>query len=69
MESFSQKNNGEDLRTKNWSDQQAFDPGREIFHLEHIFTGSMFFAKLNEHHEPALFIQIGGNGCVRLKAL
>lgn len=51
MEAFSQKNNGEDLRTKNWSDQQAFDAGREIFHLEHIFTGSMFFAKLNEHYE------------------
>jgi len=33
-----------DLRMRKWSEQPAFDKGRQkgIFHLEHVYTGDMF---------------------------
>lgn len=41
---FSKLRPSEELRALRWSDQPSFDPGRKLFHLEHIYTGDMFRA-------------------------
>lgn len=38
----------EDIRNKDWTDQQSFDPGRKVFILEHVFTGDMFRCMIDE---------------------
>ena len=38
----------ERLRSARWHDQPSFDPGRDTFHFEHVFTGEMCWTAVTE---------------------
>jgi hypothetical protein len=36
------------LSNARWADQPQFDPGREIFHFEHVYTGEMCWTAVEQ---------------------
>ena len=45
---FEELEEGKEIVNEDWGDQPRFDPGRKIFNLDHIYTGSMFRNALKE---------------------
>lgn len=47
-----------DLRDVTWDQQPKFDAGRRHFHLEHIYTGTMFRAAMTDIKRPADVVEL-----------
>ena len=57
QEEYTRRGRQDNLKEMTWNDQPRFDPGREIFLLEHTYTGDMFRADIDDLDENELTVE------------